>query len=387
MTARIYGRCPSARHPMASGDGLVVRLRPRNNRLSRDQAHAIAAAARRFGNGMIDLPARANLQLRGVRTESHAALIDALVPLGLIEPEGSEGAQVPRNILVTPFADAATYALADALRRALVTVPDLSHKFGFMLDSGPAPVMRDISADIRLERGADGGLILRATGLEQGAAVTEAQAPEAMCDLARWFVEVGGLCDGRGRMAQVIARGARPDAALRPTHTPAPAPMIANAPVLPGLVPQGALVGLEFGLLHADTLDRLAALGPLRLTPWRMLLVEGLRAMPLCPDLDGLITDPGDLRLRVFACTGAPGCLQGQGDVRALARRLAPDLAPDKVLHLSGCTKGCAGPGHADLTLVATPAGVDLVRGGRAGDAPVRHGLTTPDILQLPEFS
>ncbi|KEO60717.1 precorrin-3B synthase [Thioclava indica] len=377
MSVRVYGRCPSARQPMASGDGLVVRLRPPNNRLTPDQARAIAAAAQDYGNGLIDLPARANLQLRGVRAQTHAALIAALSPLGLVEPEGS---RAPRNIIVTPFADAQTYALADALQRALRTAPDLPHKFGFVIDCGPAPVMGDISGDIRLERSPDGRLLLRATGLALGAPVTKEQAPQAMCDLARWFVDAGGMHEGRGRMAQLIAQGACPKGALAPTDSPAPG----LARPLPGVVAQGALVGFEFGQLQGETLAQLATLGPLRLTPWRMLLIEGLRALP---DVPGLITDPRDPRLRIFACTGAPGCLQGQGDVRALARWLAPELAPDTTLHVSGCAKGCALPTPADLTLVATPEGVDLIVNGRAGDPPFRRALSPMDILQLPEFS
>ena len=51
----------------------------------------------------------------------------------------------------------------------------------------------------------------------------------------------------------------------------------------------------------------LATFSALRLTPWRMLLVEGDSTLALLP---GLILDPADPRLRVGACTGAPGCTQ-----------------------------------------------------------------------------
>ena len=62
----IKGWCPGALRPMASGDGLVVRIRPHGGRLSAAQAAGIAAAALAHGNGEIDLSARANLQLRGI---------------------------------------------------------------------------------------------------------------------------------------------------------------------------------------------------------------------------------------------------------------------------------------------------------------------------------
>ena len=63
---QIQGWCPGALRPMASGDGLVLRVRAPNGRLEPDQARRIAELARRHGNGLIDLTSRANLQLRGL---------------------------------------------------------------------------------------------------------------------------------------------------------------------------------------------------------------------------------------------------------------------------------------------------------------------------------
>ncbi|WP_417809009.1 precorrin-3B synthase [Thioclava sp.] len=380
MSVRIHGWCPTARRPMASGDGLVVRLSPKTGRITPEQAVAIAAAAQTYGNALIDLSGRANVQLRGVDGQHHAALIADLMPLGLIEAATDGTAPSLRNIIVTPFADEATCALAESLRLALADAPELPDKFGFMLDCGQAPVMRDVSADIRLERTVDGALIMRASGLDLGALITQAHAAEAMVDFAHWFVAAGGVCKGRGRMAQLIAQGARPQGALAATHAPAPA----SARPKPGLVAQGALVAFEFGQLRGETLAALAALGSLRITPWRMVLVEGLRQMP---ELQGLITDPDDPMLRVFACTGAPGCLQGQAPVRALARTLAPRLDPEMTLHVSGCAKGCAWPARASLTLTATPQGFDLIHDGRAGDGAETRTLSTQQIFDLSEFS
>ena len=70
---------------MQSGDGLVVRIRPRAGRLTPDQARGIARLAALHGNGLIDLSNRANVQLRGVTEASHPALIDGLRALDLID--------------------------------------------------------------------------------------------------------------------------------------------------------------------------------------------------------------------------------------------------------------------------------------------------------------
>lgn len=368
---QVQGWCPGALRPMMSGDGLVVRVRAPAGRLVPAQAAGIAAAARAHGNGRIDLSARGNIQLRGVTAASHPALIADLRVLGLIDADAADEAR--RNILITPFADAATDALAEALAAALPQMPALPGKFGFVVDSGPAPVLAGIAGDIRLERALQGGLILRCDGAPLGAPVDVADAPAAVAALARWFVAAGGVAGGRGRMAALIGRGIAPEGALAGRVAPAPAQPAPG----PGLVAQGVLAGFAFGRMAAETLRVLAALGPLRITPWRMLLIEGARALP---DLPGLILNPADPLRRVEACTGAPGCLQALAPVRDLAARLAAQVPEGRLLHVSACAKGCAHPGRADLTLVATAAGFDLIRGGRAQDRPERRGIAADDI-------
>lgn len=367
----IRGWCPGALQPMDSGDGWVVRIRPRGGRLTPEQVTGIARAARDHGSGLIDLTGRANLQLRGVSPHSHGPLIADLRGLGLIDAD--EATERRRNILVTPFADAGTDRLASGLDAALATSRlTLPAKFGFAVDTGPAPVLRDVSADIRLERGVDGGVILRADGMSRGQPLRE---PAQAVELAAWFLRQGGAAGGRGRMAGLIATGIAPAAGI------APAPPRIDAAPGPGPVGQGWLIALEFGQTDSATLEKLSDLGPIRLTPWRMLLIEGLTKAPALP---GLILDPGDPRLRLRACTGAPGCIQADAPTRPLARALAADLPPGAILHVSGCAKGCAWPCRADLTLVATPEGFDLIRNGRADDPPQHRGIPAarlPEVL------
>jgi precorrin-3B synthase len=358
MSFAVQGWCPGALRPMQSGDGLVVRIRPPGGRLTQMQAAGIAKAAQTHGNGLIDLSGRANIQLRGVREATHLPLLDDLQALGLIDADIE--AETRRNIIVTPFADAETDRLAADLARALADAPTLPGKFGFAIDTGPQRVLAQVSTDIRIERSSDGALILRADGHPFGAVFSDVSQAIA---LAEWFIAQGGVTEGRGRMAALIARGIAPAATL----TPGP-----NAPPAePGLYRQGALVGFEFGQMQAQTLSDLATLGPIRATPWRMLLVEGLGEMSGLP---GLITKPDDPMRRVVACTGAPGCLQARQATRALARRLAPQVLPGQRLHVSGCAKGCAWPMAADHTLVGTDTGFDLVENATARDRPVRKG-------------
>ncbi|MDP3261959.1 MAG: precorrin-3B synthase [Tabrizicola sp.] len=369
MTAwKIKGWCPGALRPMQSGDGLVTRIRPPQGRLTPTQAAAIARAAETHGNGIIDLSARANLQLRGVTEASHGPLIDDLRAQGLIDPDLAT--ESLRNLIVTPFRDAETTALADSLTAALARLPRLPGKFGFALDTGPRPVLTGASADIRVERCVNGQLILRPDGHPTGQRVTDLGANAIA--LAEWFVANGGITDGRGRMAALIAKGSSPPGCTAPPADPFPIPQ-------PGFHPDGALVALAFGQMRSATLRALAALDlEIRPTPWRMLLIVGATTLPTIP---GLITDPSDPILRVTACTGAPGCPQALGDTRTLARHLAPHLAATQTLHISGCAKGCAHPGPAKITLTATGTGYDLIRNGTASDRPSLRDLT-PDAIK-----
>src|SRR3546814_9440353 len=68
------GWCPSLFEPMVSGDGLIVRLKPSAATIDAAAARAIADSAARYGNGIVELTNRANIQLRGVRPETVAPI-------------------------------------------------------------------------------------------------------------------------------------------------------------------------------------------------------------------------------------------------------------------------------------------------------------------------
>lgn len=365
----IKGWCPGALRPMLSGDGLVVRVRPRGGRLSAEQVAGIAVLAAKHGNGLIDLSSRANLQLRGVTDASYDALMAGLQALGLLD-ENAE-AEARRNILVTPFWQTGDGAqeIAAGLSAALAAddAPDLPGKFGFAVDTGAVPVLGAASADIRIEQGL-GGLICRADGAESGESVTVDTAVEAALRLARWFVDSGGAPNGRGRMA---------------AHLGSVQEKFSNenfSASAPGVHALGYLVGLEFGQITAATL---AKLGAMRLTPWRMLLLEGVAS---APDLPGLIVRGDDPLLRVVACTGAPGCPQGLQPTRELARGLARHVPKGALLHVSGCAKGCAMPKAAAITLVGQSVGYGFIPKGLAADVPTRNGMTVDGLLADPSI-
>jgi precorrin-3B synthase len=201
---------------------------------------------------------------------------------------------------------------------------------------------------------------------------------QAALALAEWFVASGGARGEKKRMAAHLVGGASIPETLRGDAEP----VARSADPAPGLYPTGAMVGVAFGQMPHQTLSDLAGSAPaLRMTPWRMMLVEGMREMPRGADL---VTDAGDPRLRVVACSGAPRCGEAHADTRILASALARHIPPDARLHVSGCAKGCAHSGSTDVTLVATADGFDLIRRGTTRDAPVIRGLTSSYLVANP---
>ncbi len=376
---QIKGWCPGALQPMESGDGLIVRVRPPVGCLSSRQLRAIGEGAQRYGNGLVDLTSRANLQIRGVSADSHSNLIALLDKAQLIDPDAAT--ETRRNIVVTPFGHeddrADAVSIASSLTALLCEGPDLPGKFGFAVDTGSRRVLAEVPADVRIERGRDGQLIVRPDGAERGLRVEKGEAADVAVAVADWFVRSGGVSGGRGRMARHIA------------NTPLPqdlrgdvAPASTTGTPTPGPCPDGLLVAAEFGQLASEALLALAQTGDeIRVTPWRMLLLAEADCAPqaLC-----LITDATDPRLRVTACTGAPGCPQAAAPTRALARFLAPFVSEHRHLHVSGCAKGCARAAPSDVTLCAALDGFALIRDGKASDQPYRSGIAEDEIRANP---
>lgn len=375
------GWCPGAYRPMQAGDGWIVRIRPRLARLTLAQALGLCETARRFGSGILELTSRANLQLRGVRESQQAQVLAALVALDLVDAEAAlEGRP---HVMVTPLwcPGDDSQRLASALAARLGELPPLPAKFGFAVDAGSAPVLVGASADIRIERGRSGGLIVRADGAAAGLPVEPADAIEAAIALASWFAATAS----HTRMKPHLAQHALPAAftAAEPCAQPASLP-------LPGATPLGPAYGVAFGQMTAPALELLlhdCAAVALRLSPNRTMLLE----QGQWRGSSDFITTADDPLLRVDACPGAPACASATVETRSLARKIAPVFTraaaedPRGRLHVSGCAKGCARARAAHLTLVGRDGSFDVVRGGAAWDPPSCTGVAPHALPSLIE--
>ena len=399
------GWCPGALRPMLSGDGYLVRLRISGGVVSASAAMAVADCAQRYGNGLLDLSARANLQLRGVHEASLPALVEALQSRGLID-ESAE-AEAVRNVLASPLAGLSPDAAFDirpyvrALEQRLVrdeALHGLPSKFGFIVDDDGGLSLSGVGADIRfvaLHDQCAPRFTVSLAGCDEAAVIEAAELPDVAARLSIAFLEQARKCEvvPRRMGALIASRGAAViwrAAGLAPT----PQPSRAVTPPHPlGHHTLGASdflgLGFAFGRVSARDLAWLADMaqahgsGEMRLTPWRAILLPGVDAKAaqhiLSQASDAFITDPNDARLAVIACPGAPACASADAPTQDDALSLAPlarALSPSGVtLHVSGCAKGCARPHASAVTLVARAGLYDLIAQGRASDTPLQQGL------------
>ena len=370
---RIKGWCPGAWRPMATGDGLLVRVHPPLGQLSREQVVALCDAAETFGSGLIELTSRANLQLRGVTDESWPLLMAFLVEHRLVSDDPDAERQ-PQLMLAPGWQngdDTPTIArLLQARGSELAAMPG---KVGIAIDAGKAPVLGDSAADFRIERSTKGSLLVRADGYAQGTAVNDTEAAvEQLIRLTHWFVNTGGWASGRMR------RHTAPLPDWAPADT---APALHGEKLALGKHHEGMVVGLPFGRVAAETLREAVSQTSARVvqvTPWRRLLLQDCDTLPA---INGLIRHNSDPRLAMDACPGAPYCEQASVATQPLAEKLSGWV--EGTVHISGCAKGCARQRPAALCLTGRDGRFDVIINGRADSAPVKSGLTENEALDV----
>src|SRR5579862_9403665 len=207
------GTCSGLSDPMPTGDGLLVRLRPLGT-VPLDAFAQLCAAARRHGNGVVEITSRGSIQVRGLSAASAPRFTAGIAALNIAAADG-----VP--ILCNPLAglaadelfDAAT--LAEELRHALAQTSlaqKLNAKISVVIDGGGALNLATVPADIRLSAektvgdialrvgiggdnasAADLGLIAPAHGAEVAMRLLEFMAQHGRKTRARDIVAAEGI--------------------------------------------------------------------------------------------------------------------------------------------------------------------------------------------------
>jgi precorrin-3B synthase len=394
------GACPGLSVPMPTGDGLLVRLRPIGT-ISIIKFRELCAAARRHGNGVVEITARGSIQVRGLRATSSPRFADAIASLKIAAEDG-----IP--IIANPLAGLDPDELINAgafaadLRSALsrTSLPArLTPKVSVVIDGGGAYGLGSLSADIHLfAQKTNGDVTLDVTigGNAESAiplgAVKLTNGVTATIRLLEFIAQHGRAARARDVLAaekiepflEIIGEFLLTSAHSRLRGNEWKMPIGLHW-LRDGSCARG--VGLAFGHAEAATLEQLAdaavAAGShgVRIASSRALIAIGLTresatAFTAAAERLGFVVSADDPRRHVIACAGAPICGSAHIASRAMAPHLAEIAAPylddSFKIHVSGCAKGCAHPARAALTVVGTGTGCALVANGSARDEPSR---------------
>lgn len=399
---------------MKAADGFLARLRLPGGAIAPSEMRTVADVAERFGNGVVELTSRANLQIRGLDLTGIDTVADRLTGIGGIG-SGPSGV-THRDVVAAPLTghdpdelidlSLPTWQAADLLSGAGLS--GLPPKFSVVLDSGGSAPVRHVAADICFgairtlggpaRDGGDGGgaggrgprkggQVMLQIELGRSLDASEPTGGPIACvtgsDMPGVIVAAARLCsDSKERMADLVERAGRAEliATLaegvhvhwrhRPpiasaTGAPAPvAPLGVLAHRNAGRVNVGAapLLGRpspDMLRSMADLADATSSL--IRLTPWRGVILLGVaeeRADQVVGGLTqaGFSADPADPAHLVSACAGLPGCSSARADTLGAARALLHGSSPIlSRVHLSGCEKRCGA--NADEVMVADDRG------------------------------
>jgi precorrin-3B synthase len=375
-------------HPARDGD--VARIRLPGGYVTGAQWSAISALACEFGDGNVDMTARGNVQVRGLRPGAGAGLARAAAVYGLL-PSGLHDRA--RNITASPLAGLGGHPplrrLVLALDAAIVADPVLAvlpGRFVFAVDDGTGGAALARS-DIGLRRAGRPAELLIAgrfarvlPGVSAAVATAIAAAraavalgvgtaasrirdlPGAAAAVAR---AAGGAIDGGATNGPAIDGTAIDDAggpAVPPDDDRLPLGAVSpgGRDVLVAAARLGRLsadqVALTGSLLRRGDMLRLAAAG-------RIVIPLGVTPATAAARLagSGLLTSEEDAMAGVSACSGL-ACSRSVADVRALAQ----PVPGHRRTHWAGCARGCGAPADADLIVAAGPE--SFLIGGQPAD-------------------
>ncbi len=351
-------RCPGLLAPFVSADGAMVRLRLPGGRVDPAVLVEITSLAARFGDPEVTLTSRGSLQLRGLPDPLPHELVTAIGALGLV-PSGAH--DKARNIVADPVAGLDD--LISELDAALLADEELAGlpgRFLLAVARPGGPVLAE-PWDVAV---VDDGRTARVVVDGRCVQVARRDAAQEALTVARRFLSVRP--DSRTWNVRDLPEETRPGL------LPGGAPFVAcpAAPPAPGRVGGDLLALVPLGLLTARmaaALDAVAVAGPLRLTPWRSVVVPGGAGQADALADAGLVTTPGSPWSVLTACAGAPACARTTTQTRRLAREAAPVVDVDgPPVHVIGCERACGHPAREHATALEPASVADILAAQRS---------------------
>jgi ferredoxin-nitrite reductase len=428
--------CPGLFSPTLAQDGVLSRIRIPGGILNGEQCAAIATLSNQYGNSLVQVTNRANLQLRGLKTKLPSNALQHLQAVALASP-------IPeldgiRNIMSSPTAGIDPQALVDTRplvrewNRTLMSRPDfavLSQKFSVCFDGGEAVGVGDRPNDVtlvatKIEDSIQFRLHL-STGergespQDVGVSVKEGEAIALLTALTEVYRDyiLQQSSQRKPPRLRTLLRDWGVDRYLKTISQQMNFPLKTEnwhrLNAIPyahlGIHPQRQAgfyyvgVSLPLGQLQTQQLQALAHLseqfgeGSLRLTPWQTVIVPNVLTSQVAQvqqqiEACGLQTCATHPSSAMVACSGTSGCSAAVANTQRHAQVLMAYLGRSLVLdrpiniHFSGCDKSCAQHQAGDITLVGIPVeegeayqvyvGSEGSKFGRLLDA-----LSPPDML------
>lgn len=402
------GACPALSAPMMTGDGLLARI-ALIEAISPAQLADICRLALSHGNGMVDISARGNLQVRGL-SETSAPHLDADVRgMNLPLREGI-AVEVPPLAGMDGSEIADPRPLAQAIREGARDITGLAPKMAVVVDGGGVLRHSDLLADIRLVamRKHDWKLVLG--GTEDSGFVfnvlRETLVVDTVIGLLKQLKSLGNKARGRDLACGLLvneathlapspsfalSRRSADVATIDPSHmlgtslsmtarkTASPFNLFALSNHLHAIG-----IGPAFGQAKAEDIiavcDEATRLGIKSIKPAldHSLLFFGsedaCRSLQDFAGDNGFVTSSIDPRGHIAACSGSPACSSATIATHEIAAKAAAEcgdlLDGSFKLHVTGCPKGCAHPQPAALALCGTADRVSLIAQGKASDQP-----------------
>lgn len=370
IEARRRGACPSLDAPMQTGDGLLARIRVAGGKLDPVRLEQLAVLCGTHGNGIIEITARGNLQVRGLSEASAPAFSSAV--RDLISVETGLVVEVPPLAGDDPLEFVDPRPLAASIKAmAAVFGHRLGPKVTVIVDGNGQIGLAALKADLRFVAANPDSWLISIGSRLLGTTLRPLDCANVVLSaLASLGVE------GRATDLSLSELEAALESLFEPS---APVEQPSSSPVERLVLNHGTAIGLglPLGAIGWESIAALAdgawrfGIREFRLAPHHALLAMGADTSILEEVSQvGFITHSADPRRRISACIGSEGCASGHIAARAVAARLAANVVTGSTLHVSGCHKGCAHPARADVTLVGRPDGYGLVIDGRAGDTP-----------------
>jgi precorrin-3B synthase len=200
VTQRTRGDlCPGVFRPWPADDGALVRLRLPGGHVSRTTLEALLDVAETYGDGLVHLTQRANLQLRGLPSTDGALpadVVEAIRATGLLPHPAHE---LVRNILVSPLTGlhggrADLRPVTAELDERMCATPSLAKlpgRFLVVLDDGRGD-LAGRTCDLGLVALSADEVQLRIGSSQWGPVVPVSEAAARLNGLARAFQQVRG---------------------------------------------------------------------------------------------------------------------------------------------------------------------------------------------------